>query len=66
MGKVEKLEQQIAALSPAELAAFRAWYCAFDADAWDSLLQQDVAAGKLDALAEQALEAHRGGKTKSL
>lgn len=66
MGKVEHLEHQIAALSPSELAAFRAWYCAFDSDAWDRQLEQDVTAGKLDALAEQALEAHRSGKTSPL
>jgi hypothetical protein len=66
MGKVENIEHQIAALSPEELAAFRAWYAAFDAEAWDRQLEQDVAQGKLDELAAEALEAHRRGKTTPL
>ena len=38
MGKVEKLEQQIEALSPEELAQFRAWFLDFDWAAWDAQL----------------------------
>jgi hypothetical protein len=35
MSKVEAIEHQIEKLSPAELAAFRSWYAAFDAEVWD-------------------------------
>ena len=35
MSKVEAIEQQIENLSPDELAAFRRWYTAFDAEVWD-------------------------------
>jgi len=66
MTKVELIEQQIEELSPEELAAFRSWYAAFDAEAWDRQFQADVKAGKLDALADKALQAHTSGQSKKL
>jgi hypothetical protein len=66
MSKVEAIEQQIENLSPAELAAFRRWYAAFDAEAWDRQFETDVKAGKLDALADKALRAHTSGQSTKL
>lgn len=66
MSKVEAIEQQIENLSPNELAAFRRWYAAFDAEAWDRQFESDVKAGKLDALAEKAFRAHASGQSKPL
>lgn len=63
MGRVEQLEKQIEALSPSELARFRAWFLDFDWAAWDRQLEDDVRAGRLDALAEEALRDHAAGKT---
>jgi len=37
------------------LAAFRAWFAEFDAAVWDKQFEEDVAAGRLDQLAEEAL-----------
>ena len=66
MSKVELIEQQIEKLSPEELAAFRRWYAAFDAEAWDRQFEADVKAGKLDALANKALRAHASGRSTKL
>ena len=66
MSKVEAIEQQIEKLSPEELAAFRSWYAAFDAEAWDRQFEADVKAGKLDALADKALRAHTTGQSNKL
>jgi hypothetical protein len=66
MGNVEKIERQIEALSPEELAQFRAWFLEFDWAAWDRQLAVDVQAGKLDRLAQQALRDHAAGKTTPL
>lgn len=63
MSNVENLERQIKDLSPEELAAFRSWFLAYDWAAWDRRLEQDVAAGKLDALADKALRDHAAGKS---
>lgn len=66
MSKIELIEQQIEKLSPAELAAFRTWYASFDAEAWDRQFEADVKAGKLDALAENALRGHTSGQSTKL
>lgn len=66
MSKVEKIEQEIQALSPEELAQFRVWFLEYDWSAWDRQLERDVRAGKLDDLAEKALRDHAAGKTKPL
>ena len=64
MSNVEAIEQQIEKLSPAELATFRRWYAAFDAEAWDRQFEVDVKAGQLDAVAEKTLSAHVSGQSK--
>ena len=66
MGKVEKLEHEVEALSSEELAQFRAWFLEFDWAAWDAQLESDVRAGRLDALAEKALADHAARKTTRL
>jgi hypothetical protein len=66
MSNVEAIEQQIEKLSPKELAAFRRWYAAFDAESWDHQFEADVKAGKLDVLADEALHAHTSGQSKPL
>ena len=66
MEKVEKIEREVQGLSPEELASFRQWFAAFDAEAWDRQFEADVRAGKLDALAERALRDHAAGKSTKL
>lgn len=66
MRKVELIKQQIHKLSPAELAAFRQWYAAFDAETWDRQLEIDVKVCKFDALADKALRAHTSGQSTKL
>jgi len=58
MSNVESIQKRIKELSPEELAAFRAWFIEFDAQAWDRQFESDVKAGKLDSLAERALRDH--------
>ena len=66
MEKVEAIEKDVQSLSPDELATFRRWFHEFDAEAWDRQLEADVQAGKLDALADEAIEAHKSGKSTEL
>ena len=51
---VQELEAAVSRLSSEELVAFRKWFIEFDAEAWDRQFERDVAAGKLDRVAEQA------------
>ena len=62
MDRVSKLGQEIQELSKTELAAFRKWFRDFDAQAWDCQIEEDVQAGKLDALANKALKDFESGK----
>lgn len=55
MTKVEKLGKEVQKLSPAELSAFRSWFQKYDSDNWDRQIEEDIKAGKLDALAREAL-----------
>lgn len=66
MTTVEKIEREIASLSPAELQALRAWFVAFDAQSWDEQIERDVEAGRLDALMEAALAEDRSGDSRPL
>jgi hypothetical protein len=66
MEKVEKIEREVQELSPEELASFRQWFAAFDAEAWDRQFEADVRTGRLDALAERALRDHAAGKSTKL
>lgn len=66
MSKVENIEREIQRLTPSELEAFRRWFREYDSDEWDRQIEEDVRAGKLDKLAEEALAAHRAGKSKEL
>lgn len=66
MKKVQRIEQQIKALSSKELAELRSWFLEFDWAAWDRQLERDVRAGKLDALADEAVREHAAGHTNPL
>jgi hypothetical protein len=66
MGKLEIIEGQIKELSREELAQLREWLVRFDAEVWDRQFEADVKAGKLDALAENALRDHLAGRSTKL
>ena len=66
MTRNERIAREIEGLDRAELAALREWFLEYDAEAWDRQMEDDVRAGRLDALAESALAAHKAGKTKAL
>jgi hypothetical protein len=63
MSKIEKIEQEIQALSPEELAQFRAWFLEYDWAIWDRQIERDAEAGRLDDLAARALRDHATGKS---
>lgn len=66
MADLEKIEGEIRSLSKEELSEFRAWFQEFDWQAWDRQLEKGVSEGKLDSLAEAALNDHDAGRTKAL
>jgi hypothetical protein len=66
MTTIEDLEKAVEQLAPHELARFRAWFDAFDAERFDAAIELDVRAGKRDAHADEALAAHRSGRSRDL
>ncbi len=66
MTGVKEIESAVAQLSAEELTAFRAWFAEFDASRWDAELEDDVSAGRLDALADEALNDLRDGRSTDL
>ena len=63
---IEDLEQAVAKLPPGDLARFRAWFEAFDAAHFDQKIERDAKAGKLDRLAEAAIDDLRKGRAREL
>lgn len=53
---VRDIAEAVRNLPAGDLAEFRAWFAEFDADAWDRQIEADVVAGRLDALADEAIE----------
>jgi hypothetical protein len=62
MSSVHEIETAVSKLSRQELLAFRDWFSGFGASARDKQFEEDVAAGHLDALADEAIRDSREGR----
>ena len=62
MSGVNEIEASVLRLTPAELDSFRTWFAEFDATAWDRQMEDDVAAERLAAFADEAVEDLRAGR----
>ena len=62
MSSIGEIEDAVRRLSSQELAEFRTWFAEFDGAQWDRQIEEDVAAGRLDALADEALSDLRDGR----
>jgi hypothetical protein len=63
---IEDIEKAVAELPPDQLAQFRDWFERFDAARFDQKIERDAAAGRLDKLAEQAIDDFRKGRAREL
>jgi hypothetical protein len=66
MTNVQRIEEQIRRLSPKEFAELREWFLEQDWAAWDAQIEADARDGKLDRLADEALDDHKAGRTRPL
>jgi hypothetical protein len=64
MSTVEEIERAVAQLAPRELAAFRAWFEAFEAERFDKKIAHDAASGRLDKIADQAIADYRESRAR--
>lgn len=63
---LQEIADSIAHLPPEELSKFRDWFLEFDSKVWDDKIEGDVRSGRLDKLAESAIDEHRSGNSKPL
>jgi hypothetical protein len=66
MTKIEEIEEAVSALPPNDLARFRAWFEAFDAERFDERIERDIRTGKLDAIAEEAARDLKSGNVRDI
>ena len=64
MSTIAEIERAIEDLVPAERAQLAAWLARKEAEDWDSQMDQDAAAGKLDFLFEEAQSERRKNDLK--
>ena len=64
MSTVQEIETAIGQLPRQELCRLVAWMQERFADEWDSQIEEDLRAGRLASLAQEALAEHRAGRTK--
>jgi heme-degrading monooxygenase HmoA len=63
MSTVEEIETAIEKLPREEFFVLTGWLSEKFSQAWDSQIEEDFTAGRLDELARSAIEEHRAGKT---
>ena len=66
MTTIPEIQQAIMNLSEADYAELCRWLLDQDWERWEREFDEDVRAGKLDALAAEALEAKTRGELKNL
>jgi hypothetical protein len=67
MMTVKEITSAIEVLPQNDLAQFRAWYDDFfEATLWDSQIEKDIFSGKLDKLADEALQDFKANRCSEL
>lgn len=66
MNRVQKIESEVQSLSVSEFKQLRDWIDDYEHKMWDKQLEQDIQAGKLDTLADEALSQFDAGKYKEI
>ena len=66
MSTLEQIETAILTLPSDEFQRLRQWFFDVDYQRWDEQLEQDIAEGKLEALAEEAIAEFKGGHCQEI
>ena len=66
MSTLEEIEAAVQQLPPAKRAEFRAWFLSFDATDWDQQMEDDMTAGNLEWLANEAISDSKAGRHSEL
>jgi len=63
---VQEIETAITQLSPKELTVLKAWLDEYHAQVWDRQIEDDLEAGRLDAVLAEVEQEYQAGLTKPL
>ena len=63
---IADLEKAVAKLPPDQFAKFRAWFDEFDAARFDQKIERNAKSGRLDGMADQAVDDFRKGRAREL
>jgi hypothetical protein len=66
MSTIEKIKTTILTLAPDEFQKLRQWFSDVDYQRWDEQVERDIADGKLDALAEEAISEFKAGQCREI
>ena len=66
MSNIATIEQQIESLDDRAFSELSAWFVEYEHARWERQIAADSSSGKLDFLTEEALAAHKSGKTRAL
>ncbi len=63
---LEQIESAILQLSPNEYQKFLEWFADLDYQRWDEQLEKDIADGKLEAFAQEAIAEFEAGNCRAI
>jgi hypothetical protein len=63
---IEEIENAILQLPPNEMGELLEWFMNLDYQRWDVQLEKDIAEGKLDALAAEAIAGFESGNYRAI
>ncbi len=66
MSTLKQIEAAILTLSSDEFHQLRQWFFDLDYQRWDEQLERDIADGKLEALAEEAIAEFKAGRCREI
>ena len=66
MANVKELERAITNLSPDDYRELRDWFEEYESEQWDKKFEDDVTSGKLDTLANEAIQEYKTGNCSAL
>ncbi|MDX2097281.1 MAG: hypothetical protein SFW36_05850 [Leptolyngbyaceae cyanobacterium bins.59] len=66
MSNLEQIEAAILSLPLNDFERLRLWFFDLDYERWDEQIEQDIAEGKLEALAQEAIAEFESGRCREI
>ena len=66
MSNLEQIEAAILSLPSHEFEKLKLWFLDLDYERWDAQIEQDIADGKLEALAQEAIAEFESGHCREI